>query len=53
MKIQEHIELALKTTMRVGGKARYFAEFATLAELREVLTFVRREGLSWLLLGGG
>lgn len=53
MQIQEYISLAPLTTMRVGGRARYFAEFDTLEELGESLTFARRQKLPWMLLGGG
>ncbi|MEK7461282.1 MAG: FAD-binding protein, partial [Patescibacteria group bacterium] len=53
MKIEEFVELAPLTTMRVGGKARFFTIIKTQNELREALAFVRDKKLPWMLLGGG
>ncbi len=51
MTIREHIPLAPLTTFKIGGPARFFAEPATMDELKEVLAFA--EGMEVLVLGGG
>jgi UDP-N-acetylmuramate dehydrogenase len=53
MEIQEHVPLAPKTTMRIGGTARYFAEPQTKSELEEVLQFATDKNLPLIVLGGG
>jgi UDP-N-acetylenolpyruvoylglucosamine reductase len=52
-KFLEREPLAPKTTMRVGGPARVFAEPATLDELRQLLVEAHRRGLPVLMLGRG
>ncbi|HSE34992.1 MAG TPA: UDP-N-acetylmuramate dehydrogenase [Candidatus Paceibacterota bacterium] len=53
MVIEEHVPLALHTTFKVGGPARYLAHAATDAELLEAIAFARERALSILVLGGG
>lgn len=53
MEIQEHVPLAPKTTMRIGGAARYFAEPQTKSEVEEVLKFAADKNLPLIVLGGG
>src|ERR1700694_1834837 len=45
--------LAAKTTMRVGGPARVYAEPATTEDLRQLLVEANRRSLPVLLLGRG
>lgn len=45
--------LARKTTFRVGGSARYYAEPATTEDLLELLRFAGEEGLRPVCLGRG
>ncbi|MBI2496733.1 MAG: UDP-N-acetylmuramate dehydrogenase [Opitutae bacterium] len=52
-KLLEHEVLAPKTTMRVGGPARVYAEPATVDELRHLLLEANRRGLPVFLLGRG
>lgn len=52
-KLTEHEVLAPRTTMRVGGPARVYAEPATTEDLRELLREAYRCGLPVLLLGRG
>ena len=52
-KFIEHELLAAKTTMRVGGPARVYAEPATTEELRHLLVEAHRRGLPVLMLGRG
>ncbi len=52
-KLTEHEPLALKTTMRVGGPARLYAEPAGSRDLRHLLREAGRCGLPVYLLGRG
>jgi UDP-N-acetylenolpyruvoylglucosamine reductase len=52
-RLSEREPLAPKTTMRVGGPARVYAEPATLDDLRLLLTAAGRQGLPLLMLGRG
>ncbi|GFO70486.1 UDP-N-acetylenolpyruvoylglucosamine reductase [Geomonas limicola] len=53
IELREHFPLAPCTTFGIGGPARFYAEVAGLAELREALSFARAEGLPFFLMGGG
>ncbi len=53
MTIQEEIPLAPLTTLRVGGKARYFAELKREDEVREAVQFAKSRELPIFILGGG
>jgi UDP-N-acetylenolpyruvoylglucosamine reductase len=52
-KFTERELLAPRTTMRVGGPARVYAEPATVAELSHLLVEAHRRGLPVLMLGRG
>ncbi|HVZ63071.1 MAG TPA: UDP-N-acetylmuramate dehydrogenase [Lacunisphaera sp.] len=52
-KLVENEILAAKTTMRVGGPARLYAEPATVEDLQQLLVEARRRDLPVLLLGRG
>ena len=53
MSIQEHIDLHPLTTFRVGGKARYFVEATSEADVIEALTWAREKQVPVFVLGGG
>jgi UDP-N-acetylmuramate dehydrogenase len=53
MEIQENVPLAPRTTLQVGGAARYFAEATTPDEVRETVEFAKRRHLRLFVLGGG
>lgn len=53
MNIQEHIPLARKTTIRIGGTARYYAELHTKEDCEQALQFAREKNLPLIPLGGG
>lgn len=53
MIIQENISLASRTTLGVGGPARYFAEARSEAEVVEAVESARSRGLPLFILGGG
>ena len=51
--IREGVLLAPHTTLGVGGRARYFAECRSTAEIRECLVWARERDLQVQVLGGG
>ena len=51
--IREGVLLAPHTTLGVGGRARYFAECRSAAEVREGLLWARERNLRVQVLGGG
>jgi UDP-N-acetylmuramate dehydrogenase len=53
LELRENVPLAPRTTLRVGGAARYFAEAHTEDELRRALELGKRRGLAVRILGGG
>ncbi|MDO8496087.1 MAG: UDP-N-acetylmuramate dehydrogenase [bacterium] len=53
MKILKNIKLAEYTTFHIGGKAEFFAEIKTIAELREATRFAKKNRLKIFILGGG
>ena len=53
MKPKENVPLALFTTMRVGGSARYFFDVSTVGELCEALSFAKDKKLPFFILGKG
>ena len=53
MLVQENIPLAPRTTLQVGGAARYFVEAASAADIREAVTWARSRSLPLFILGGG
>jgi len=53
MKLQENIPLAPYTTLGVGGRARYFIEVHTEADVEEAIAFAHEQKLSLFVLGNG
>jgi UDP-N-acetylmuramate dehydrogenase len=53
MDIQEHIPLRPKTTLRIGGEARYYAELKTKEDAEEAVRFTEEKHLPLIVLGGG
>lgn len=53
MRIQEHAPLAPRTTLGVGGEARFFAEAESIQDVIEALDFARTRTLPVFVLGGG
>ena len=53
MEILEHISLKEKTTLKIGGEARYFCSVSTVPELLEAVSFAREKKLPLVVLGGG
>ncbi len=53
MLIQEHVPLAPRTTIQVGGPARYFVEARTADDALAAVEFARSKSLALFVLGGG
>jgi len=53
MIILEHVPLRPKTTMRIGGTARYFAELKTQEDVSEAFEFSRSNNVPLFVLGAG
>jgi UDP-N-acetylmuramate dehydrogenase len=53
MEIQENIALAPLTTLRVGGKARYFVRADTIEDVQAAVAFANSKQLPLFVLGGG
>lgn len=53
MKIEHDVSLAPLTTIRLGGKARYFVRVRGVAEIQEALLWARTKKVPWHILSGG
>jgi UDP-N-acetylmuramate dehydrogenase len=53
MQFLEHVPLALYTTFKIGGPARWFAEAASESDILEAVEFARVRNLPLFPLGGG
>lgn len=53
MTIQEHIPLGPKTTMRIGGTARYYADLLTKEDVEEAVKFANEKNIPLIVFGGG
>ena len=51
--IQERVSLAGKTTMRIGGTARFFAEVRTREDAEQAWAFSQEENIPLIALGSG
>lgn len=53
MKIEKDIPLAPYTTLKVGGRAAFFAVAKSEEDLKEALAYASAESLPFFILGGG
>ena len=53
MMIKEHESLAPKTTMRIGGEARYFAELETKEDVEKTYEIAPKKNITLIALGDG
>jgi UDP-N-acetylmuramate dehydrogenase len=53
MDIKENVPLAGKTTMRIGGMAKYFAELQTKEDVEQAYAFAKKKNVPIIPLGGG
>jgi UDP-N-acetylmuramate dehydrogenase len=51
--IQDLVPLAGKTTMRIGGKAKYYAELSTKDDVEAAMAFALEHDVPLIVLGGG
>lgn len=53
MQVEENICLAPFTTLRIGGRARFFAQVRSETQLLDAVAFARQNHLPAFVLGGG
>lgn len=53
LRIEQDIPLGPKTTMRIGGKARWYSEVKTKEECEEAAQFAREKNIPLIVLGSG
>lgn len=53
MEIQKDVPLSEHTTLNLGGNARFFVSVTSTEELREALTYAKKNNLAPFILGGG
>lgn len=53
MKIVENVDLSKYSTMRVGGKAKYFSEIESVDDLSEAVKFTKEKSIPLIMIGGG
>ncbi|OGJ60008.1 hypothetical protein A3D11_00140 [Candidatus Peribacteria bacterium RIFCSPHIGHO2_02_FULL_49_16] len=53
VKLQENVPLGPKTTMRIGGQARWYAELSTQEDIEEIVRCAEEKNLPLVMLGGG
>ena len=51
--IQENIPLRPKTTLKIGGSARYYAELSSKEDVEETYAFAKEKNLPLIVLGAG
>jgi UDP-N-acetylmuramate dehydrogenase len=53
LKIEEYVGLAPYTTLKIGGRARFFARAANVEHVGAAVGFAAKQGLPLFVLGGG
>lgn len=53
MKIQENISASSFTTLRIGGRVKYFAAAFTPEDIVELIKKAKAEDISYIVIGGG
>lgn len=53
MDILEHEKIGAKTTMKIGGTARYYGEIATKEDVVQAHTFAKEKNIPLITFGGG
>jgi len=53
LNIRENIDLRSKTTLRIGGNARYYAELGSKEDCEEAVQFAKEKSIPLIMLGGG
>lgn len=53
MEVRERIPLAVLTTLKVGGPARYVVDCTSIEDLRDAVSFAKAQGIPFFPLGEG
>ncbi|MDA0376428.1 MAG: FAD-binding protein [bacterium] len=53
MDIQENVPLRPKTTMRIGGTAKYYADISSKEDIEAAVAFSQEKQIPLIMLGGG
>jgi UDP-N-acetylmuramate dehydrogenase len=53
MELLENVPLGPKTTMRIGGNARWYAELTTRDDVEQAAAFAKEKHVPLIVLGGG
>jgi len=53
LNVQENVSLAEFTTLKIGGKARFFVSAQNETEVVEALKFAEKNAFDVFILGGG
>jgi UDP-N-acetylmuramate dehydrogenase len=53
MQIQENISLALYTTFKIGGTAKFFCLIKNEDDIKKALDFAKEKNITYFFLGGG
>jgi len=53
MDIQENVPLKGKTTMRIGGTAKYYADISSKEDIEAAVAFSQKKQIPLIMLGGG
>ena len=53
MDIQENVSLKGKTTMRIGGTAKYYADLSAKEDVEAAIKFAKENSIPLIMLGGG
>lgn len=53
LEIHEYVSLAPYTTLKIGGRARFFARATEIEHVAAAVQFVTKKGLPLFILGGG
>ena len=51
--VKQNIKLARYTTYKIGGPAKYFCAAKSEDEIAEAVSWARKEGVPYFILGGG
>jgi len=51
--IRQDVPLALLTTFKIGGKAKYFVDVKSISEIREAISWSKTRDIELVVLGGG
>lgn len=51
--IQENVQLAPLTTLKIGGAAKYFVEVHSIEELKEAVEWAKKKQVEYIVISGG